>query len=172
MGSLVPVYRYQSVAEIDFALINKPYWAFDRDQTVMDKDGNFGENLEAIRKAIIDGDIKRVAILTNGHCNRELRLEISNLLGVSVTFVPLGLFRRKPRQWGFNQVQEKFNCSPEELVMVGDQLVSDIKGGNEAGFVTVLVEPFGEYSWSTVVSLRKVRNNRARRELPFVLQYK
>ncbi|NLN64081.1 MAG: YqeG family HAD IIIA-type phosphatase [Clostridiaceae bacterium] len=57
----------------------------------------------------------------------------------------LGLYARyrsfKPSKKGFLQAMEKLNLIPEETAVIGDQLFTDICGGNKIGLTTILVEP-------------------------------
>ena len=36
---------------------------------------------------------------------------------------------------------ERMGCRPEETIMVGDQIFTDILGANNAGVASILVEP-------------------------------
>lgn len=48
---------------------------------------------------------------------------------------------RKPLKRAFKKVQKEMNLSKNEIVVIGDQLLTDIFGGNMAGFYTILVVP-------------------------------
>ena len=50
----------------------------------------------------------------------------------------------KPTQTFFELASHSFGCKPEELVMVGDDLISDIKGAQQMGMHAVLVQT-GKY---------------------------
>jgi len=52
-------------------------------------------------------------------------------------------FARKPSVKSFNIIQDKYNCSKEEIAIVGDQLFTDVAGGNTYGVMTILVDPIG-----------------------------
>ena len=47
----------------------------------------------------------------------------------------------KPSKKGYIALASRCGLEPEQLAMVGDQLFTDIWGGNRAGCLTVLVEP-------------------------------
>ncbi len=47
----------------------------------------------------------------------------------------------KPRRGGYLRAMERMGCTPEETVMVGDQIFTDTLGANRAGAVPLLVEP-------------------------------
>lgn len=48
---------------------------------------------------------------------------------------------RKPLQRAFKQANEQMQLRRDEIVVIGDQLLTDIFGGNRAGFYTILVVP-------------------------------
>ena len=50
----------------------------------------------------------------------------------------------KPLAFNYRRAAEKLGIKPENMACVGDQLFTDIKGGNRAGFLTVLVDPLEE----------------------------
>ncbi|GMA52116.1 hypothetical protein GCM10025857_34730 [Alicyclobacillus contaminans] len=54
---------------------------------------------------------------------------------------------RKPKQEAFRRALAQFGVPPEAAVMVGDQLFTDIQGGNRCGLYTILVLPIAEREW-------------------------
>ncbi len=48
---------------------------------------------------------------------------------------------KKPFSQGYKRALQKMNLSQDEAVMVGDQLMTDIFGGNRVGLHTILVVP-------------------------------
>lgn len=50
----------------------------------------------------------------------------------------------KPRRCAFRRAMALLNTSPEETVVVGDQIFTDIFGGNRMGLYTVLVAPLSK----------------------------
>lgn len=48
---------------------------------------------------------------------------------------------RKPRVKAFRQACKRMNLYKDEVVVIGDQVLTDVFGGNRAGFYTVLVVP-------------------------------
>lgn len=51
---------------------------------------------------------------------------------------------RKPLRRSFNKAAEQMNLKPNEIAVVGDQLLTDVLGGNRGGFYTILVVPIVE----------------------------
>ena len=73
----------------------------------------------------------------------------------------------KPFKRKYKKVIEKYNLQESEIACIGDQLLTDIKGGNKMGLTTVLVNPVGvNEKFVTKINryfekkiLRKLRDN-------------
>lgn len=88
----------------------------------------------------------QIAFLSNtGIPYRERRVrEVVSSVKFSVISVCCNYFRCKPRVWGFQKVCHLAGISAEKAVMVGDMLLRDIIGAQNAGYgYTILVEPYG-----------------------------
>ncbi len=51
---------------------------------------------------------------------------------------------QKPRREGYDRAAQALGHAPDACMVVGDQLFTDILGGNSAGMQTVIVEPLCE----------------------------
>ncbi len=49
----------------------------------------------------------------------------------------------KPFTRGFRKIEKKYCLKKEEMCMIGDQIITDIYGGNRFFLHTILVEPLG-----------------------------
>ncbi|MGX6971267.1 YqeG family HAD IIIA-type phosphatase [Vagococcus bubulae] len=59
----------------------------------------------------------------------------------------------KPFNKGFKEVEKRYNLPAKHLVMIGDQLMTDVKGANSAGIRTILVKPIVETdAWNTRIN--------------------
>ena len=47
----------------------------------------------------------------------------------------------KPTKRAFKLAREKLELAPPEIAVIGDQIFTDILGGNRMGFRTILVDP-------------------------------
>ena len=71
---------------------------------------------------------------------------------LSIPYVCKG---KKPRRKGFYKAIRLMEASAETAVMIGDQIFTDIWGGNRMGLYTILVEPMhGKEYWGTKISRR------------------
>ncbi len=50
-------------------------------------------------------------------------------------------FALKPFTFGMNRALKRFDVKPSEVVMIGDQLMTDIRAAKRAGLKSVLVKP-------------------------------
>ena len=48
----------------------------------------------------------------------------------------------KPLTFGVTRALKKYGLSPNQVVLIGDQIFTDIMGGNLKGVCTILVEPY------------------------------
>ena len=52
---------------------------------------------------------------------------------------------RKPLRGKFNKIMKKFGYDLSETAIIGDQLFTDILGGNKVGIKTILINPMSSY---------------------------
>lgn len=70
--------------------------------------------------------------------NFKKRVEpFAKKLGLDYVF-----FSCKPLSFGLNKAAKKLNVDRKKIAVVGDQIFTDVFGGNLRGFKTFLVEPF------------------------------
>lgn len=50
----------------------------------------------------------------------------------------------KPLKRGYKKIMKKYDVCKEQMCMIGDQLITDIYGGNRMTGCTVLVDPLGK----------------------------
>jgi uncharacterized protein len=81
-------------------------------------------------------DIK-VTIISN---NNETRVKIFS----DPLQIPFIYRARKPLANAFYRAAKQMNLKKEEIVVIGDQLLTDILGGNRGGFQTILVVPVAQ----------------------------
>ncbi len=78
-----------------------------------------------------------VVVCSNNFKKRIDRyLDILSVDGVS--------FACKPFTRGLRKIRSKYNLSKSKMVMIGDQMMTDILSGNRFGCKTILVDPLSE----------------------------
>ena len=140
MKQYKPTYKIESVAKIPFVLLERDNIhgiIFDVDNTLtrmgegIDKDA-----FEWLKEAKKLG--YRMCLLSNTFNSRKvkkimLELDINGLY-----------FARKPRVKGFEMALRLLDLKKEEVIMVGDQLLTDILGANRFGIKSILVKPLSK----------------------------
>lgn len=63
---------------------------------------------------------------------------------------------RKPLRRAFKKVAREMNLKRDEMVVIGDQLLTDVLGGNSAGFYTILVVPIVQSDAKITTFNRKI----------------
>ena len=76
-----------------------------------------------------------LVVVSNNTGERVSRF--SNLLGLDYE-----VKAAKPLPYGFRRACDRLGIRPEEAAVVGDQLFTDMMGGNLLGAYTVLTEPY------------------------------
>lgn len=106
------------------------------------------DNVEATQESIRWIDMMKeadipVIILSN---NTDERIKkVADILDLE--YVPFSL---KPSRRGFKKAQEKLDLPVDQIVMVGDQVITDVLGANRFGVRTILVRPLLQSdAWNT-----------------------
>jgi hypothetical protein len=154
-NGLVPDYFSDGVLNIDFNTLREQgvrKVALDVDQTLAHHQGIevTPEIAEYLNKQVADGVIEEIIIASNSL--RDLSA-FSERLDAKIVVASARV--RKPRRKYFDEVCRVAGCKPNEMAMVGDRVLTDILGGNKAGFVTVLVAPHGPDMWLDRLILRR-----------------
>ncbi|MCH8275789.1 MAG: YqeG family HAD IIIA-type phosphatase [Armatimonadetes bacterium] len=133
-----PDYRVRSVSEIDpQELAQDGFKAalLDMDNTLLPWRG---ETVPEETRVWIESCTRaglKLCLVSNAR-NRVRLKAMSEKLGV-----PFASGRLKPAREGFEHALRLVGASPSETVMIGDQIFTDVWGGNRMGIVTILVEP-------------------------------
>ena len=138
--NLYPKELLNSVEEITIELIKKnklKALILDVDNTLIDYAKNLSE--EKIKWAKnLKGQGVKLYILSNSNKKEKVK-NVANKLEI-----PYILFAQKPLKKGFLKIQKELNLKPEEIGVVGDQIFTDIVGGNRCKMFTILVEPIDQ----------------------------
>lgn len=78
-----------------------------------------------------------VLIITNNVRRRVVPYE--NTLGI-----PSISMAMKPLTRGLRMVQQRYKFKKKEMVMIGDQIMTDVVSGNKFGIKTILVDPLSQ----------------------------
>jgi len=133
-----PSARAASVNEIDAIALNKQGFVglfLDLDNTLLPwKDKRVSESTKQwVESAKVAG--MKPVLVSNTHYPKRLNDIAAEL---DIFAIPRSL---KPRKHGFERAAELVGCELRHCVVVGDQLLTDIYGGNRVGAYTILVNP-------------------------------
>lgn len=62
----------------------------------------------------------------------------------------------KPAKRAFKQAQKMLMLNKGEIAVIGDQIFTDVYGGNRMGYCTILVDPMSEKELFTTRFMRKI----------------
>lgn len=109
----------------------------DVDNTLIDYDKNLVEGAKEWCDNLKQNGIK-ICILSN--TNKVKKVEkVAKILDLEYIY-----FAHKPNKKGFYKAQELLGLKVEEIATVGDQVFTDVLGGNKVGMFTILTKPIDE----------------------------
>jgi HAD superfamily phosphatase (TIGR01668 family) len=108
----------------------------DIDNTLIDNTLILGDSVKAWVKKAKEMGIK-VFLVSNGR-----KKKVEKIAGE----LEVGSIHRasKPMKRAFLNAAKLMNLKPEEIAVIGDQLFTDVYGGNKTNMITILVNPISE----------------------------
>lgn len=150
-----PDYIFEDISKIDFRDLSNngiDFYIIDVDGTlaVRKKSVLFDSFREKIAEARAKGWIKNICLVSNLCIPSKKRVEriekIAKILRIDnfyCAYLPWIKPCKKPFEKGLAKMP---GAKEENTVVIGDQIFSDIEGGNRMGLCTVLVKPIGKDS--------------------------
>ena len=135
-----PTYVYDSVESIPYFVFDKyniKLIMIDMDNTLIDHKANFNDDIKKWVKGLKRQGIK-LYILSNSFSKNTVK-ETAHKLGMQYY-----IGANKPFLKGFKYILEKENVSKSNAIMIGDQVFTDVLGGNRFGIRTILVRPIAK----------------------------
>ena len=151
---LYPNAHFNNVREItiNFLKNNKiNALILDVDNTLIDYDKNLSQDTIEWAENLKKNKIK-LYILSNTNKQKKVK-EVARKLQVEYIY-----FAKKPMKSGFRKVQKILNEEPENIGVVGDQIFTDVVGGNRCKMFTILVEPIAEKDILITLIKRPIEN--------------
>ncbi len=156
---LYPNAYFKKIEEITIQFLKKQnikLLILDVDNTLIDYHQNLSEEVKQWLKNL-QGQGMRLYLLSNSNKKEKVK-KIANEFGI-----PYRIFAKKPLKSGFLKVQKQMKEKTENIAVVGDQIFTDVIGGNRCGFFTILVEPIHERdywftAWKRPIE-EKIKNN-------------
>ena len=152
MLSLKPQYWYDTIYDIDFDKLKEKgvkCILFDIDNTMATYSENDpSEKLLALCETLRTKDFT-LAILSNGNSDRVKHF--ATVMGMKFYGKAL-----KPMKKGFRSLCDELGFTKNDIAIVGDQLFTDILGGNNFGCISVLVTPIEPSSDPAFVKFKRI----------------
>lgn len=123
----------------------------DVDNTLIDYDKNLSEEIITWSRELQGQGIK-MYILSN--TNKKPKVEkVANALEIGYE-----MFARKPSKKGFKKIKKILNLNEKNIAVVGDQIFTDIIGGNRCNMFTILVDPVDKKDFWYTAWKRPIEN--------------
>lgn len=135
--NLYPTYIYDKVENIPYSLIEElgiKMIILDMDNTLIDNKHTYSKDLKKWAKNMKSNGVK-LYILSNSPFGKVVQ-KIAKELGMKYLYNA-----NKPSTKGFKKIEADTKVNKENILMVGDQLFTDVWGGNRYGIKTILVKP-------------------------------
>ena len=132
---ILPNMYASSVYSINYKLLNKKYknLIFDLDNTLLTV-GKIEVNEELVNLFQKIGKDFNICLVSNN--SKERVLPVAKILETGYLFKA-----GKPKKEAFDKALILLDATKENTAVIGDQMLSDIKGANEYGLFSVMVEP-------------------------------
>ena len=142
MSKFIPDMYKKNIHLIDYKKLKKigiKVLLFDFDNTLLEK-GNYLIDDKTIK---LFNNLKKqfnIYIASNSIHKSKLQKTSEKLS------VPYVKDSRKPFKKGFRKLKLK-DINPEEIAMIGDQVITDVLGSNRMNYFSILIDPINNDEW-------------------------
>lgn len=147
-----PDHFYRGVQDIDLDALSAQgvdTLLIDIDNTILPRDtGEMTEELSEWASALLGKGFKVCLVSNNWHDHVK---RIAEMFGFMMIAKAL-----KPLPFGFLTAIRRLGSNRRNTAIIGDQMFTDILGGNLTGLVTVLVLPLSESDLPHTLMLRRI----------------
>lgn len=129
-----------NIKEITIEILNKNKikgLILDVDNTLIDYDKNL---LDGAKEWCDNLKQNKIKLFIVSNTNKVKKVEkVAKFLDLDYIY-----FAHKPNKKGFLKAQKLMGLKVEEIAAVGDQIFTDVLGGNRVGMFTILTKPIDE----------------------------
>ena len=137
---------------IQFLIKNKiKALILDVDNTLIDYNKKMSKEVEKWSKELQGQGIK-MYILSNTNKKEKVEM-VANKLEIQYK-----MFAKKPSKKGFEEIQKELKINCENIGVIGDQIFTDIIGGNRCKMFTILVDPVDKKDYWYTAWKRPIEN--------------
>ena len=166
----LPDFYFNCFVDIDFDLLKSKGYTnliIDVDNTIAVKGATIPvENAgNKIRELLRQENAWKVCLVSNIVLGKKREERVAKIAdSINVPWVAAWLFDMKPNPTPFLKAMKILDSKAENTVVIGDQMFTDIVGGNKLGLLTVLVNPLGTDHWTTNLTGRRNKEKRILKE--------
>lgn len=161
--------RFEDIPFEDILNEKRRFLCLDLDNTLLPQKGHLvspavKKRLRGLRDS---GMAEEVCLISNVIVPGYRVTRLNRLADeLRIDYVVPGFFwNRKPKPAPFKTAMALLGANPEECVMVGDQIFSDILGGNKLGMTTIWLKPMGPDHWTTLLVGKRLREKPVVKEI-------
>ncbi len=140
MNKYIPKVYNKSILDIDYKKLkenNIKCLMIDLDNTLLEVHKSIPKKEISYLIKKLKKDFK-IIIISNNTSKKRLSIAAKEL---DIDYVKFAL---KPFAKGFRKVKKKYGFKKEEMCIIGDQIMTDVMGGNRYGIYTILTDPLSE----------------------------
>lgn len=152
MAFLAPTLYYRHVTDIDLDELRSrgiDTLLVDIDNTILPRDtGLLADELGDWARALLGEGFKVCLVSNNWHAHVK---RVADAVGLCMVSKAL-----KPLPFGFRKAARLLGSDPHKTAIIGDQMFTDVLGGNLLGMTTVLVQPLSASDALHTLVLRRI----------------
>lgn len=151
---IYPKAYFRKVEEITIEYLKKneiKALILDVDNTLIDYNESLSESVEDWAKEMKGQGIK-LYILSNTNKKEKVKKVADKLQ------IPYIYFAKKPLRIGFLKIEKNLKVKSQNIAVVGDQIFTDIIGGNRCKMFTILLDPINEKDFWYTAWKRPIEN--------------
>lgn len=168
MSILYPNMYLERVEDIKIGILQKnkiKLLILDVDNTLIDYDGNLSKSVINWANEMKSQGIKLYILSNNG--DKEKIGSVAKKLGIE-DYKYLAL---KPLKRGFEYISKDTGIDPKNIAVVGDQIFTDIIGGNRSKMFTILVEPIDKEKDYWYTAWKRPIENRVKKKIKIRIKF-
>ena len=136
---IIPNQKYKDVKEINIEEVKRWRKIYNIEGVILDIDGTLRKNMEDIDfsniRWIMDLNKElKICMVSNGFRDKNIE-KIANKL--KIKYISFAL---KPLNRPFLEAAKVMNLSPKNIIVVGNEYLTDIFGGNRNNMMTVIID--------------------------------
>lgn len=134
-----PTWYYESIDKIPYQKLKQKgihYLLFDLDNTILSP---HSKTIEKTQLSLLEQLKKEFTIIIVSNSTKKRVSKIAEILDI-----PYYPFSFKPRKKVFQKIKKEYQCTNKEMIMIGDQIYTDILGATRVHIHSILVDPISK----------------------------